>query len=71
MKKIFIISILFVSCTKTYKCTVSTNFNNQGWIESGTVNFTGTKEEMKEYEQKGSINSSVGMYSYDTKTECK
>jgi hypothetical protein len=63
MKKLIIIaSVILVGCTKDYKCTSTTSDGG-----TGTINFRGTKEEMKQYEEDGT-------YTYGTfsiLTECK
>lgn len=65
------VGILLASCTKTWKCTVSSKYGAGDWIETGTVNFTGTKDEMKDYEQTGTITTTIGESEYKVSTDCK
>ncbi len=67
MKKALIllsISIVLSSCTKVWKCDIETKINGQT-IDSH-VNFTGSKDEMKEYEALGTSTNS----SYSQTTKC-
>lgn len=57
--------LLLGSCTKTWTCEVSNS--NVPEADPIIVNFTGTKEEMKNYEEMGTIKNS----NTDIVTKCK
>ena len=60
------ICLLFLcSCTKTWTCEVSNK--NVPEADPIVVSFTGTKEEMKDYEAKGTIKTA----DFDIVTKCK
>ena len=71
MRKVIVISavLLCASCTKDYKCTVTTDqtYLGQSSHSVNTITFTGTKEEMHKYEEMGTKNTP----SLTQKTECK
>lgn len=48
--------IVFGSCKKTYRCEVTNQNVN---AEPSIVYFTGTKDEMKAYEEKGTFTNST------------
>jgi hypothetical protein len=70
MRKVtlFLASIVLLaaaSCTKTYKCTIVTDF--QGNVSETVAKFEGTKEEMEQYEANGTSSNSI----YTQTTTCK
>lgn len=76
MKKLIIIAIalLAISCNKTkdWKCTMELVKEGESFDGEGTdVIFTGTKDEMKKYEDIGTKDYQIGDYSYKQQTTCK
>ncbi len=54
MKKILIIAILgLASCSKEYTCTVTTE--TETYTLKNDVKFNGTKKEMKQFEEDGTL----------------
>jgi hypothetical protein len=73
MKKLFIITalVLLASCKKNWDCSVSQKWNEAEYVEAGTVNFEGSKDEMKEYEISNTTETEIGESILYIKTECK
>lgn len=52
-------ALCLVSCSKEWKCTITTDQTYLGYTSHSvnTVTFTGTKDEMEAYEAKGTKNT--------------